>query len=296
MIPVFPEFKKIEISDKKRIKSFTEGDKPYSDFDFTSLWMWDTQERRGWTELDGNLVVKFTDYIDGQVFYSFFGHNRIEENIKILIDYITSQKLQPTLRLVPESVVSGIFQNRDIVKIEEDEDNFDYVYAIQNLVAYPGYSYSQQRKMMNRFVKRYQNVRVTPIDLKHDQLKIKGLIALWEQKKTFDKYDEKEAFERGMLYADSFPFICVGVFVNDDLVGFTVNEIIDEEFAISHFAKANIDYDGIYSYLMRETANVLAFQGCNFLNCEQDLGIPGLRQAKGSYRPEFFLKKYTIKY
>ncbi len=296
MTPQFPQFKKIELSDKATIKSFTNTDKPYSDFDFTTLWMWDMDGVRAWTELDGNLVIRFTDYITREIFYSFFGYNNVEENIKKLMEFIDSEGLETTLRLVPESIIEQISAGGHIVSIEEDENNFDYVYTINNLVTYPGYSYSQQRKMMNRFVSRYEDVHVVPLDLKMDQEKIKKLTTIWEEGKIFGQYDEREAFERVLQKSDNFPLMSVGVLVGDDLVGFTINEIINEDFAISHFAKADISYTGIYSYLMRETANILAFQGCRFLNCEQDLGVPGLRKAKGSYRPEFFLKKYTIKY
>jgi hypothetical protein len=31
-----------------------------------------------------------------------------------------------------------------------------------------------------------------------------------------------------------------------------------------------------------------------FLNFEQDLGSPALRQAKASYRPDMMLKKYMV--
>lgn len=294
MIPKFPEFKKIEISDKGDIQSFIHGYKPYSDFDFTTFWMWDVDGKRGWAELNGNLVTRFTDYLTGEIFYSFFGVNDVNENIQTLLEFAKSSKA-PALRLIPDFVVDRIDFHENIFLIEEDQDNFDYVYNIKKLVDYPGYTYAQQRKMRNRFVSRYSDVSIVPLDLGEHHVEIKALVKKWEENKTLGYYNEEEAFNKVIESADSFPLMNVGVMVQKKLVGFTVNEIIDENFAISHFAKADTAYTGIYSYMMRETANMLAFQGCKFLNCEQDLGIPGLRQAKGSYRPEFFLKKYTLR-
>lgn len=292
MTPQFPLFKEIEIKDRESIKNFTKSDKPYSDFDFTTLWMWDIYGKRGWSELDGNLVVRFTGYLGEEEFYSIYGHNNIAKSIKVLLNFVKSQAKSSTLQLVPESVIDKI-KEEDFL-IEADKDNFDYIYAVEKLVTYPGYSYAQPRKMMNRFINNHDNIQIIPLDLKKDQENIKKLVSIWETKKKFGQYDERKAFERLLSNAHDFHLVNVGIVINDKLSAFTVNELVDDDFAISHFAKADTEHDGIYSYLMRETANVMAFQGCHFLNCEQDLGIPGLRFAKGSYRPEFFLKKYKI--
>ncbi|MFX1521055.1 MAG: phosphatidylglycerol lysyltransferase domain-containing protein, partial [Promethearchaeota archaeon] len=53
------------------------------------------------------------------------------------------------------------------------------------------------------------------------------------------------------------------------------------------------DYRGVY-----ETINKLFLENewANFkyVNREQDLGLEGLRRAKMSYHPEFFVNKYTL--
>lgn len=41
MIPKFPEFKKLELSNKEEIENFTSKFPPYSDFNFVSMWCWD---------------------------------------------------------------------------------------------------------------------------------------------------------------------------------------------------------------------------------------------------------------
>ena len=66
MIPQFPEFKSLELSDKKDIESFTKRFPPYSDFNFVSMWSWDIKEEIRISQLNGNLVVRFTDYLTGK--------------------------------------------------------------------------------------------------------------------------------------------------------------------------------------------------------------------------------------
>ena len=38
MIPEFPEFKKLELSNKEEIEKITQKFPPYSDFNFVSMW------------------------------------------------------------------------------------------------------------------------------------------------------------------------------------------------------------------------------------------------------------------
>src|SRR3989338_2938897 len=56
MIPQFPQFKRVEITDREAVEAHTHKYEPYSDFNFTSLWAWDTNGERMISELNGNLV------------------------------------------------------------------------------------------------------------------------------------------------------------------------------------------------------------------------------------------------
>ena len=62
---------------------------------------------------------------------------------------------------------------------------------------------------------------------------------------------------------------------------------------VVQFEKANGDYKGIYQFINRSFASMID-KKITCINREQDLGDPGLRQAKMSYRPDGFVKKYKI--
>ena len=62
-------------------------------------------------------------------------------------------------------------------------------------------------------------------------------------------------------------------------------------FAI-HFEKAIEEYKGIYQFMNQAFAASLP-RFFTLINREQDLGSEGLRQAKMTYRPCGFVKKYT---
>ena len=61
---------------------------------------------------------------------------------------------------------------------------------------------------------------------------------------------------------------------------------------VIHFEKALDEYRGIYQFLNQAFAESLP-RFFTLINREQDLGNEGLRQAKMTYRPSGFVKKFT---
>ncbi len=74
------------------------------------------------------------------------------------------------------------------------------------------------------------------------------------------------------------------------LAAFTFGAPISQETFGVHYEKADIHIDGIYSAVNQLFAANLPEQYI-YLNREEDLGIPGLRQAKLSYHPTILLEK-----
>ena len=86
MIPEFPQFKNLELTDKKEVEKITGKYPPYSDFNFVSMWSWDIKGEMRLSILNGNLVVRFTDYITGNPFYSFLGNNEVNDTVEKLLE------------------------------------------------------------------------------------------------------------------------------------------------------------------------------------------------------------------
>src|SRR3989344_1313301 len=102
MIPTFPKFKNLELGDRADIESLTKKFQPYSDYNFTSLWCWDTYGQIQVSKLHGNLVIRFTDYLTGEPFYSFMGTIDVDHTVSELLKLSHNQSLTTALRLIPE--------------------------------------------------------------------------------------------------------------------------------------------------------------------------------------------------
>src|SRR5437016_4527487 len=106
MLPQFPQFKELELSDAGDVQRYTARHAPFSDFNFAGLWSWNIDGSVLLCELNGNLVVRLGDCVTGEVFYSFLGDGSVNETVEALIDLSCRENLQPRLQLVPE-IVAG---------------------------------------------------------------------------------------------------------------------------------------------------------------------------------------------
>jgi len=185
VIPQFPNFKKIELADRSAIESFTQDFLPYSDYNFTSLWIWNVKNGMQFSQLDKNLIVKFTDYFTGEPFYSFLGHQISQKALGQLFDFIDGEGQKQTLRLVPEECIQGI--RADQFTIKEDPNNFDYILSIPELMTYGGRSLRGKKNFVNRFHKLYRST-MNECDLGNPnvQMMIQELFSFWAKQKGFE--------------------------------------------------------------------------------------------------------------
>lgn len=300
MIPKFPEFKKLELTDKEEVEKITGKFPPYSDFNFVSMWSWDIKGEMRISKLNNNLVVRFTDYLTGNPFFSFLGDNMVNETVDKLLELSKKEGFGAELKLVPEEVIKGLDNTR--FKIEEDRDNFDYIYNIEHLSSLKGTKYETHRNQINQFSKKHINWKVNIINFHeiHHKKDIINLYEQWLKNKGGDLLDKEYKNEflalSKLLTIENLAkhnLVCFAVYIEGKLIGFIINEHINDH-NIIHFEKAHIDYKGSYPFLMQQNSKILQNFNLKYLNFEQDLGIEALKFTKNKLRPSHFLKKYLI--
>ncbi len=297
MIPEFPNFKKLELTDRKDVENFTSKFPPYSDFNFVSLWSWNIKDEMRLSILNDNLVVHFTDYLTGKLFYSFLGNNDVNGTVETLLNFSIEEEITPKLFLVPDHVAEVITRNR--FKVEEDLDNFDYVFDLNQISKYAGGQFMKKRNKVSQLLKLLPNIKVEIIDILDNNIKEKilKLDEFWLSNKTQKDSNFKiknEFLATNRFFESNFTeTFSTGVLLDDELVGYSIFSIVPNNYAISHFTKADTQFVGIYDFLMRESAKLLVEKKCFFLNYEQDLGFPGLRESKKSFMSKY-LRKFTV--
>jgi uncharacterized protein len=293
MISLYPIFTKLGLEHAQEIKSITKNFKPYSDFNFMSLFCWNTHSNTGVSLLNDNLVIRFPDYVTSRLIISILGKSNLDVSLtKLLADY-------SELNLVPEQVIEGIALPK-MFNISEDRDSHDYVYSTHMLATLPGASYKKKRNKLNNFEKSLQGKISCKIYSKPDAALAKSLLELfeiWAQRSSQVEEEiasERKAFGNFVNNSASFDILILAVYIGDEIIAFSIMEQVNKDYAIVHFEKALKVHDQIYTYIANKSAQVLLEAGISFINWEQDLGISGLRMSKESYGPHQFLKKYHV--
>lgn len=297
-IPEFPQFKELELADKTAVEKLTRKFKPYSDFNFSSLWAWSVKSKAQISKLNKNLVIILNDYVTNKPSLSFIGSNKVNETAKTLLKFSEDHrhKYNHSLKLIPEE--TGDLLSRNDFIISPDQNSFDYIYPIANLANMNNWPKSGCRKNIKQFTKKCSGylVKVSNIqDINRDEhLK---MFQKWAENKDIQNFfdlNEYKAFKRFLDLNDQNVKV-VSLYTENTLIGFTVYEIQTNEYVLSHFAKAdNKFHRGTNDILNWEEAKILDKLGFKYYNWEQDLGLPGLRKSKEKYKPSFLLKKFTV--
>ena len=293
MVPGFPRFKPLELSDKRSIdKKNIHG---YSDFTFASLWCWNTHNDFSISLLNKNLVVKMRDYTSHKPILTFLGANNLSDTIYNLL-YISKSMGEKSLHLVPEHNINGDKYIFGKYIFDLDRNQFDYIYPVREISTLSGGKYHKKRHLASRFEKLYSpEVKLLNLKNKYNQRQMVYVWHKWLEKRNKDYKDYRdEAIAIQKAFMLDYKMISLGIFIENQLVAFNMGEIYPNKISMILFQKTDPTYHGITEYLMKKTCDLYLKKGALYLNFMQDVGEPGLRLAKNLWRPVKFLKKYKI--
>ena len=296
---IFPPLKPISLENKNQIIAAVNQYPPYSDFNFSSLLAYNTENDALFTVLNNNLVIRIRDYVTNKPFYSFLGKHKVNETASSLLIKAQEENIEPMLKLIPEDVIRADESLQANFSVREDRDNFDYIMSAKKTSELTGSDYTIKRKLVKRFNRESPQYKAGILDITNPHVKdgIMRLFDRWGEIKgrALDEIEhESIALKRLLDVAPHLDLLVIGVTLAERLVGYTVCEIAQQNFAVGHFAKADTTYKGLFEKLYQTTAQELLKRGCRWINFEQDLGIPGLRTSKELWNPVKMLKKYTI--
>ena len=298
--------KPLELGDKELFDKFFKIYPPeMSEFTFTNLFMWRNYYNFLFIELDGHLVLFSREYFkkhkpisprnkDNLFFFPPIGPHPVEIMIQIFENFNEAE-----FHRVPRKIVDRITNHKKYsslnLEIIDDKNNWDYVYEVENLKTLPGNRYRQNRRWLKKFLDTYQyDFQIISEDVID---KVKKLQKEWwllrggeedtaleeEQKAIYEALDNFKVlkFKGALLCSD------------DKCAAYTFGEMLNPNTLVIHIEKAHMKFEGAY-----QAINNLFLKNCCenviYVNREQDLGIPGLRRAKESYKPVHMVEKSII--
>lgn len=177
-------------------------------------------------------------------------------------------------------------------QVLEDRDNFDYLYLRSDLAVLRGKAFHKKKNLVNAFLAEH-SPEVRPLDV----YTLPDAFSVLESWRAARKDDGQADYAQCRLALENSALLGMsGVVVYADGVpaGFSLGEFLcGGTMFVVMFEKGISSYKGIYQFVNRAQALSLATT-VETINREQDLGNPGLRQAKTTYRPCGFTRKYLV--
>lgn len=175
----------------------------------------------------------------------------------------------------------------------QDEAYCDYVYLREKLATLSGKKLQPKRNHINKFIKTYPDYLFRPIESRDIPMLIEFADRwLQESENSESLQQENRVVHRLLEHFDELQLLGGVLFTAEQPVAFSLASPITNDTFDIHIEKALPHIDGAYTMINREMARLVP-ESYTYINREEDLGLPGLRQAKESYQPEYKLLKQT---
>lgn len=256
-----------------------------SELTFTNLFVWRRSRPVFFTKAEGSLIFLVHGKDGNHGPNVVFGHP-LGKALPANLD----REVQGFVR-IPESTASSL---RDAgFRVQEDRDNADYVYRVEDLAELAGRRFHKKRNLVKQCLETYTCTYepVTP-ELVSE---CSAMQDRWCQARRCGHdpglCGEFIAIQESFIHWQSLGLVGGAIRIDGNIQAFAVGETLRPGTAVCHFEKAMPGYQGL-GQLINQWFAKYALKGFEFENREQDLGIPGLRQAKKSYHPDHMIDKY----
>lgn len=288
------EFKPFRIEDKARIDSyFVVHHYEQIDCTFNTLFLWQDAYQTSWAEQDGILFVRAGTGKDTFFMPPFA---KEEENFVHGLALIHEEydKLGLPFRLksasswVTEQIERLVPGKYDFI---EDRDNEEYIYRTEDMIRLPGKKLRMKKNHLNGFLRQYADYQYEAIT-KENLEDAKAGIHDWFLRHG-DIEEEEQAIKRCFDHWDALGVKGAVIRIYGKVEAFTNGDSINKKMAHIIFEKANPEIRGLYQAINRDFL-MHEFAETEFVNREEDLGLPGLREAKMGYHPDHLTEKYDV--
>ena len=295
--PTFPEFKTLELKDKDVFQKFLKLYKPEtSELTFTNLFVWRSHYKFQWSLYKDWLTILSSEGEYGTFAMEPVGPSPRDEVTRMLLEWMGEEKkeVNPRIERADERIVSEIEGANGMI-IESTRDHFDYVYLRDELVQLAGNKYRSKRNHINQLLRTY-SYRYSELTSEHIQdcleLQEKWCI-LRRCEDDLDLLGEWDAVKEILNSYESLDVQGGVVTIENKVMAFTIGQMLNDDTAVVHIEKADPEIPGLYPVINQQFCEN-SWQDARYINREQDLGMPGLREAKLSYYPDHLVKKFRI--
>ena len=278
-------FHPITLTDRKAMQAVTlYAGRRNCNYTFANLVGWQFWFHTEVCVLDNAVVLRYT--FEGKRAYMVCTADAIPlEMMEALLD---DSHGNLTLIGLEDSQVTQLQTSNPIV-VEPVRNQYDYIYRRTNLATLQGRHLNAKRNHIHRFRAEHPDFEYRPLTPELFE-ECRQLTALWKKDKAESETiaAEHRVMETVFRHWDALDMMGGSIFVDGRMVAFTYGAAVTNDTFDVCVEKADRNVEGAFAIINQQFAEHLPEQ-YGYLNREEDMGIPGLRQAKLSYYPEILL-------
>jgi hypothetical protein len=286
-----PDIRPLTLADRKLVSGYLQRHPPeISEHTFTNLFVWQAYRPVFISEIGGSLIflVKAA-HKKGK--YFLCGPPAGDIGIPDVFSAF-AEELVGAVR-IPDEAAANISSQHYV--ITADRDNADYVYRVEDLAELAGRRYAKKRNHIKHCLSSHtcEYLPITPKLIAECETMQENWCHFRDCGRNAALCNEANAIAETFAHFNEFELLGGAIRVDGTIQAFAIAEELQPGTAVWHFEKAMTDIEGL-SQLINQWFSKFGLHGFTYVNREQDLGVPGMRQAKKSYYPHHMVRKNCI--
>lgn len=286
-----PELHPLTLADNNLVSHYLHQYPPLiSEHTFTNLFIWQPSRPIFFAELENSLIFLVRSASQTNTYILFgppVGRIGIPDVFTAFADSIIG-----AVR-IPDREVANISAQPYV--IQEDRDNADYVYRVEDLAGLAGRRFAKKRNHIKQCLSSHicEYVPITPELLAECEAMQENWCKSRDCGRNPGLCNEANAVAETFAHFSELNLLGGAIRVDGTIQAYAIAEELHPGTAVWHFEKAMGNIQGL-GQLINQWFSKNSLPGFKYVNREQDLGIPGIRQAKESYYPHHMVAKNCI--
>lgn len=274
-----------------------------SELSFTNLFMWRYKYQFHYVILENFLwicnIKNDSTYYFSQPIGDYSDSERLFKSIETLQRLLSDKSMPLIIKKADQRFVEVARRIGFSPTVEEERNAFDYIYDFPELSALAGKKYHKKKNHINNFMKSVPDFTYIPLTPSTLPLLVQAYQNWFDENPREgleqDYAEEKQAIKEALDHYELLGFNGGMIEIDGKIEAYTLGEALNNDTLLIHIEKANNAIPGLYP-LINQLFLQNQIQSFTWINREQDLGLEGLRKAKLSYHPAFFIEKYILRF
>lgn len=253
------------------------------------------------------LRIPIMDELGYEAYRFPFGSTKILDTVQRILEYTKNHDKKCLFYNITDGqrqLLESEMKNK--WNFEGNRNWAEYIYKAEKFNAYLGDKLRKKRQHLQKFKKIYDNRYLIETISKNNIEEVKFYQKRW----LYDKVESQENsvelrttnlhFENKKIFKELDSFYELGLQgitlrIDGIIRGYCYGTVITDDTIDYLVLKGDRDIQGAYTMLTHSFVLKCYNQGYKFINFEEDIGLPGLRQMKNSYVPDLLLCKHVAR-